>query len=197
MCRYTFFIVVDEEQEERYHRDVIRRVGWPSQEGQAREDSPTSEPTWYHYFVEAAAEQYQESLTRARRFLARKFPGSNEIEREERLRSFYPSEEEMQHRIGLRATAFRTMDVRDWLLYLKFGAEGFLPAVTGPISAPLNAEQLEALFQELRRRGAFEEDLHPFSHYQGLTDHQMWLLHREEGESYSPWEGGYWSLSLG
>ena len=199
MCRYTFFTVVDEEQEERYHRNIIRRVGWPSQEGQAREDSSTSESTWYDYFVEAAAEQYQESLTRARIFLARNFPGSNEAEREEQFRSFYTSytsEEEMQHRIALRATAFRTMDVRDWLLYLKFGAEGFLPSVTGPIRAPLNAEQLEALFHELRRRGAFEEDLHPFPHYAGLTDHQMWLLHREEGESYSPWEGGYWSLSL-
>ena len=197
MCRYIFFFLVDEEQEERYHRDIIRRVGRPPQEGQTQEDSSTSEPTWYGYFVEAAAEQYQESLTRATRFLARNFPGDNEAEREEQFRLLYTNDEEMQQRIALRATAFRTMDVRDWLLYLKFGAEGVLPPVTGPISAPLNAEQLEDLFQELRKRGAFEEDLHPFPHYEGLTDRQMWLLHREEGESYSSWEGGYWSLLLG
>ena len=197
MCRYIFFFVVDQEQEESYHRDIIRRVGQPPQERQAREENSTLEPTWYGYFVEAAAEQYQESLTRARIFLARNLPGSNEDEREAQFRLLYTSEEEIQQRIALRATAFRTMDVRDWLLYLKFGAEGFLPPVTDPISGPLNAEQSEALFRELRRRGAFEEDLHPFPHYEGLTHRQMWLLHREEGENYSSWEGGYWSLSLG
>ncbi len=179
MCRYVFFDVVTDEDEEQYHREVIRRVGRPPQEGHAPGDTPTSQPTWYGYFVEAAAEQYHESLIRARAYLARTSPGHEE------------------HHVIALATAYRTLAIRDMLLYLKFGRDGIFPSVVGPISGPLNAEQSEALFRELQRRGAFDPELHPFSQYEGLTDREMWLLHREEGESYSTWEGGYWSVLLG
>lgn len=192
MCRRVFFDVIDEEEEERYYRETLRRVGQPPQEEHAPSRWP---PSWYGYFVEAAAEQYQESLTQARAFLVRGCPGRDEVEREEYFRLSYSTPEEMESHIANQATAFRTLAVREMFLYFEFGREGVFPPVRGPIR-PLNAEQLEALFQELRRRGAFEPDLHPFQHYEGLTDHQMWLLHREEGESYTSRDGGYWSLSL-
>ena len=179
MCRHVFFEVVDEEEEAQSHREIFRRVGLPPHEGHALGDSPVWQHTWYGYFVEAAAEQYQESLTRARAFVA---------SRQARYEEFH---------VERQATAYRTLAVREMLLYLTFGRDGVFPPLVGPISGPLNAEQLEALFQELRRRGAFDIELHPFPHYHGLTDRQMWLLHREEGESYSTWEGGYWSLALG
>lgn len=83
------------------------------------------------------------------------------------------------------------------MLYIELGHDADLPPLVGPITGPLNAEQLEALFQELRRKGAFEQDLQPFEPYVGLTDRQMWLLHREEGECYTTEEGGFWSLALG
>lgn len=178
MCRHVFFDVVNEEEEERYHREIIRRVGRPPGDGA---DTASSHPTWYGWFVEAAAEQYDESLVHARAFLAsRSKRGVIEDFRVENL-----------------ATAYRTLPIRDMLLYLKFSHEGIFPPIVGPIGGPLSPEQLEALFQELRRREAFEMDLHPFPHYEGLTDRQMWLLHREERESYTTWEGGYWSLLLG
>lgn len=181
MCRRVFFDVIDEEEEEEYYREVIRRVGLPPQEGHAQGDTPT----WYGFFVEAAAEQYQESLTRARAFYAR-------------LVSANPSfaGEDLEYAIVNQATAFRTLAVREIMLYIEFGRDGSVPPLEGPIRAPLNAEQLEILFRELQRRGAFEPDLHPFPHYDNLTDHEMWLLHREEAESYSTQEGGYWSLAL-
>ena len=177
MCRHVFFDVIDEEEEEQYHREIVRRVGRAPEDGA---DTASSHPTWYGWFVEAAAEQYDESLTRARAFLTRRSRHS-EVE---------------EFRIVSLATAYRTLAIRDMLLYLKFSHEGIFPPVLGLIDGPLNPEQLEALFQELCRRGAFEMELHPFPYYEGLTDRHMWLLHREEGESYSTWEGGYWSLLL-
>lgn len=191
MCRRVFFDVINEEDEEEYRREVLRRVGQPPQEGHAQGDNPR----WYGYFLEAAAEQYQESLTRARAFLVRNTRGRDAVEREERFRLSYPTLEDMESHIANQATAFRTLAVREVMLYFELGRDGFLPPLVGHIR-PLNAEQLEALFRELQRRGAFEPDLHPFEHYEELTDDQMWLLHREEGESFSTEEGGYWSLSL-
>lgn len=192
MCRRIFFHVVDEEDEEEYYREVLRRVGRPPQAEHAQADIPT----WYGYFVEAAAEQYEESLIRARAFLVKTCPGRDETEREERFRSFYLTPEEMESHIANQATAFRTLAVREMMLYIEFGRDGWLPPLVGPIRGPLSAEQSEGLFRELEQRGAFEMDLHPFPHYEGLTDRQMWLLHREEGESFNTREGGYWSLSL-
>ena len=186
--------MVDEEDEEEFYREIVRRVGQPPQERQATGNIPR--PTWYGYFVEAAAEQYQESLTRSRAFLVRNSPGRDEAQREERFRSSYPTPEDMESHIANQATAFRTLAVREMLLYFEFGRDGVFPPLVGPIRGPLNAEQLDALFRELQRRGAFEPDLHPFEHYEGLTDQQMWFLHREEGESYCSFEGGYWSLLL-
>ena len=166
--------MIDEEEEEQHFREILRRVGRPPQERQA---SDYTSPMWYDYFVEAAAEQYEQSLRLAEAYLRRTYPGYQ------------------QHHIESQATAIRTMPIRDVLLYWKFASDGSLPPLVGLIR-PLNAEQLEALFQELRRRGAFDIELHPFPSYEGLTDRQMFLRHRQEGESYSTWEGGYWSLSL-
>lgn len=181
MCRRIFFDVIDEEDEEEYRREIIRTVGEPPQEGHARGDTST----WYGYFVEAAAEQYQESLTRTRAFLATNAPGRS-----------YSTPEAVEDHVEGQAMAFRTLAIRETLLYIEFGRDGVFPPMMVPIRGPLSAEQLETLFQELRRREAFDIELHPFEHYHGLTDREMWLLHREEGESYSTAEGGYWSLSL-
>ena len=178
MCRRVFFDVIDEEEEEQYQRSILRIVGLPPQEIRAAADAPGWLNAWYGCFVQAAVEQYEESLTRAEAYLTRTFPAYR------------------QHHIESQATALRTLPIREMLLYMKFARDGALPPVVGVISGPLSAEQLEKLFQELQRRGAFDIELHPFPSYEGLTDRQMWLRHREEGESYSTWEGGYWSLSL-
>ena len=184
MCRRVFFDVIDEGDKEEYHREILRRVGQPPQQGNAPGDTPRLYNTWYDYFVEAAAEQYQESLVRAREVLVKSLLG-------------HPDSILEESHIANQATAFRTLAVREMLLYLEIRRDdGGFPPLVGPIRGPLTAEQLEALFQELRRRGAFEPDLHPFEYYRGLTDRQMWELHREEGESYSTAEEGYWSLSL-
>ena len=174
MCRRVFFDVIDEEEEQQHYREILRRVGRPPQE---RHAADYTSHMWYDYFVEAAAEQYQQSLSLAEAYLRRTYPGYQ------------------QHHIESQATAMRTLPIREMLLYWKFASDGALPPLVGLIR-PLDAEQLEALFQELRRRGAFDIELHPFPSYDGLTDRQMFLRHREEGESYSTWEGGYWSLSL-
>ena len=183
-----FFDVSNEVDREEYVRDVIRRVGQPPEEGRAREENLR---TWFRYFVEAAAGQYQESLTRAETVIG--FLGKRGITED------LPPEER-QYRVANLAMAFRTLAVRDLLLYFEFARDGALPPLERSIVGPLNAEQLEALFQELRRRGAFEAEQHPspwWTCYHGLTDRQMWLRHREEGESYSTEAGGFWSLMLG
>ena len=200
MCRHVFFDAMDEAfdviegtEQERYEREIVRRVGQPPEEGQA----PSDMTSWYSYFVEAAAEQYEESLTQARTLLASRLPGRDEFERVENLRSFQAQPSgEIDWRIANQATTFRTLAIRDVFLYLEFGRDGNCPPLSEPIR-PLNGEQMEALFQELRRRGAFEPSLHPFPHYEGLTDREMWLLHREEGESYTTSEGGFWGVMLG
>ncbi len=197
MCRRVFFDVVEEddeedededeeeEEEEERYREILRRVGQPPQEGLARGHAPRLYNAWYDYFVQAAAEQYQESLIRARVFVVGDFAGRS-----------HSTVEELRSHTASQATAFRTLAVREMILYNVFRRDAGLPPLEGPIRAPLNEEQLEALFQELRQRGAFEIDLHPFENYHGLTDREMWLLHRDEGESYSTQEGGFWSLSL-
>lgn len=188
MCRRVFFEVIHEGSEEEYHREIIRRVGQPPLQGNAPGDAPRIYVynAWFDYFVEAAAEQYQKSLARAEAFVMERYSGD----------SLPPSERYM---IAHQATAFRTLAVRETLLYHELGRDGGFPPLVEPIRGPLTAEQLETLFQELRRRGAFEADLHPepFEHYRNLTDRQMWELHREEAESYSTEEGGYWSVMLG
>ena len=182
MCRRVFFDVIgviDEVgEEEQYHREILRRVQRPPQERHAQEDTPEWGHTWYSYFLEAAAEQYQESLTRARAFYARRY---------DNYEGFH---------IDYQAMAFRTLPIREFLLYVQFRRDWGLPPMAGPIREPLNAEQLEELFQELRRRGSFDLEVHGYPRYEGLTDRQIWQLRREEGECYSVWEGGYWSLGL-
>lgn len=178
MCRRVFFEVIDEEEEERQYRVIMRSVGLPPQERHGPEGSLTWQGVRYDYFVRAAAEQYQESLREARAFFER------------RSESYQP------HHVESHATAIRTLPAREMFLYAKFAREGALPPVAAPIRGPMAAAQLEALFQELRTRDAFHIELHPFASWHNLTDREMWLRHREEGESYSTWEGGFWSLSL-
>lgn len=72
MCRRIFFDVIDHGDEEEYRREVVRRVG----HGHLPQEGHAQIPTWYDCFVEAAAEQYQESLTRARELFERISSGS-------------------------------------------------------------------------------------------------------------------------
>lgn len=178
MCRRVFFRLIDEDSVEAYRREVVRRVGLPPQERHAQPR------TWYHYFVEAAAEQYHESLTQAREFFAR-----NSLE------TLVPDQEDLEHHITNRATAFRTLAVREMIMYIDFSHNGDIPPLVGPITGPLNANQMEALFQGLRRRGALQFGSH--EPIVGLSDRDVWLLHREAGECYTTEGGGLWSLGLG
>ena len=128
MCRCVFFDVVDEEEDERYHRHVIRRVG------QARADTPVSRPTWYGYFLEAAVEQYEESLTQAREYLTRNFPGHQEWH------------------IEGQAYAYRTLAIRDVLLYLKFR---LLPPLAGSYRRAIECRAVGSTLPRTSEEGCF------------------------------------------
>ena len=141
VCRHRFFEAVGEavgEEEEEswtevYFRDIVRRVGQPPRVGLAAENA-----TWYDYYVEAAAEQYQESLTRARAFRSTRNPGFDHL----------PSEQ-IEHSVACQATAFRTLPVRETLLYIEFGFDEVVPRLEGPIRGPLNAEQSGTYISEM------------------------------------------------
>ena len=152
--QHGFFVVVDKQRErptgrevdvihkeakERDFRDVVRSVE------QARPDIPNLlyTNTWYRCSMEGAAEQDEKSLILARALLM----GTRD--------------EGVEHVVESGAMALRTLAVREMILYMEFAHDRTVPPLPNVISAPLNDEQMERLFQELKRRGAFEDAM-PF-----------------------------------
>ena len=195
-----------------FFRDVLRLVGetgQPPEEGQEVSQREVAESNaqrqirdWWPEFFRTTTEQYQESIRRAREVITTpRIPPSGA---DMNYWSSYPylqicaSEpinlEEVDPRhldnvVQSLATAFRTLPFREALAYSILrdsGAEARLPVPPDYNLRPLSAEQEEALFLEIERRGAFAGS--DFArHFRGLTNRERWRVRREEGgESWNP-----------
>lgn len=146
----------------------------------------------YAHFFQRTAEQYEESLQRARAMATRIWSEMN-----------IPAEtddpelaESMERQIAALATSFRTLAFREMVLYMTMMSErprGLprLPGLSDPITE-LNNEQEEALFLELEREEAFEEDSHRPG-YAGLSNRERWHLHRERDGEVWMFQRGIWA----
>ena len=146
----------------------------------------------YAHFFQRTAEQYQESLQRARAISNRSWSELNiPAETDD------PQEAEaMERQIAALAISFRTLAFREMLLYITMMSErprGLprLPGLSDPLSE-LNGEQEEALFLELEREGAFEDDSHRPG-YAGLSNRERWQLHRERDGEVWMYQRGIWA----
>ena len=100
------------------------------------------------------------------------------------------------------ATAFRTLPFREALAYSILrdtGAAARLPVTLENDLRPRSAEQEEAMFLEMERRGAFAEN-DSARQYAGLSNRERWRVHREEyGQCWNPdtrrWRPD-WSVSM-
>ena len=146
----------------------------------------------YAHFFQRTAEQYQESVQRARAISTRTWSELG-----------MPAEtddpelaESLERHIAAVATSFRTLAFREMALYIWMMSErprGLprLPRLSDPITE-LNREQEEALFRELEREGAFEGDSRRPG-YAGLSNRERWQLHRESAGEVWTFHGGYWA----
>lgn len=146
----------------------------------------------YAQFFQRTAEQYQESLQRARDCCARiwsemNLPAATDDPRDA---------EAMERQIAAVAISFRTLAFRELVLYITFMSErprGLprLPGLSDPI-AELSGEQEEALFRELEREEAFEGDSRRPG-YAGLSNRERFQLHRERNGEVWSMQGRYWA----
>ena len=195
-----------------FYLEVLRTVGeagQPPREGQEMERREAGEEdeqdrirSWWPEFFQTATEVYEESIRRARAVVTTPrvppsranmshwspYPYLQVSVSEPRS----PEETDPQHLYNVvqaLATAFRTLPFREALVHSILrdqGAEARLPTPIEGDLRPLSAEQEEALFREMERRGAFlERD--SARQYEGLTNRERWQLHREEdGEAWNP-----------
>lgn len=192
--------------------DVLRMVGQAGRPPQEGEEVPHMEAgevnerdrirSWWPEFFETTTAQYEESIRSARAVVTtpRVAPaGANmdywspypylQLSVSEPIN---PEEIDTQHLdkvVQALATAFRTLSFRESLVYSilrDLGAGARLPSRIEDDLRPLRAEQEEALFREMERRGAFPE--RDFARqYTGLTNRERWRVHREEdGETWNP-----------
>ena len=201
-----------------FFRDVLRLVGeaeQPPEEGQefpqreVRESNAQRQiRAWWPEFFRTTTEQYQESIRRAREVITT--PRLPPPEADMSFWSPYPylqlcasepiNPEEvhsghLDNVVQSLATAFRTLPFREALAYSILrdsGAEARLPVPPDYDLRPLSAEQEEAMFLEIERRGGFAES--DFARqYTGLTNRERWRVCREEGgESWNP-DMRHWS----
>ena len=197
-----------------FFRDVLRLVGetgQPPEEGQEisisqreRGESNTQRQIrdWWPEFFSTTTEQYQESIRRAREVITTPRippPGvdmnywspypylqtcaSEPINLEE------VDPRRLENVVQSLATAFRTLPFRQALAYSILrdsGAGARLPVPPNYNLRPLSAEQEEAMFLEIERRGGFAES-NLARQYTGLTNREKWRVRREEdGESWNP-----------
>lgn len=140
----------------------------------------------YAHFFQTTAEQYQESLQRARTITNNAWLSEFHTPIDTNDRELV---EMVERDIASLASSFRTLAFRELILYIRLMSEGaMLPNLSNPIRE-LNHAQEEALFLELQRREAFEDD-HDRPGYIGLSNRQRWQVHREtDGEvwRFSAW----------
>lgn len=195
---------------------MVGQAGQPPREGQevpqlgAREEEVRQRQRdwWGPHFFETTTEQYEESIRRARATIVTpQIPSPDvnmafwsplpylQISASETL---HPDEVDPQYLdtiVQAVATAYRTLPFREAVVYSILrndGAHERLPPSSGNGYQVLTAEQEEALFRELERRGAFiGNDF--IRVYTRLTHRQRWQVYREEdGYSWNP-VTGFWS----
>lgn len=194
---------------------LIREAAQPPEEGQETPQSEGMESNaerqirgWWPEFFRITPEQYHDSIRRARAVVITPRVPPPEVDVNcwspypyLQLRTSEPlSLEEVDPRyldevVQALATVFRTLSFREALAYSKLrdsGAEARLPVPPEYDLRPLNAEQEEAMFLEMERRGAFAATVLA-RQSTGLTNREIWRVHREEnGESWNP-DTGLWS----
>lgn len=185
---------------------MVGQAGQPPQAGQeitqlgAREEEERQRLRnhWGPHFFETTAEQYEESIRRARATITTpQVPPPDadmtiwsplpylQISATETLR---PDEMDPQYLDSIvqdLATAYRTLSFREALVYEILrctGARGRLPPSSEVGLQVLTSEQEEALFRELERRGAFI-DFGVTRGYTGLTHRERWQVYRQEDGS--------------
>lgn len=192
--------------------DVLRLVGeagQPPEEEQEhlrREEEESNAHrqirAWWPEFFRTTTEQYLDSIRRSREIVTTPRtppPGAdmNSWSPYPHL-EYYASEpihpEEvdpryLEHAVRVLATAFRTLSFREALAYSILrdtGAEARLPVPPEDDLRPGSAEQEEAMFLEMERRGAFAE--YDSGHqYSGLSNRERWRVYREEyGQCWNP-----------
>lgn len=195
-----------------FFRDVLRLVGETGQPPVEEREVPQREvgestaqrqirARWPEFF-RTTTEQYQESIRRAMEVIITpripppgadmnywspypylQFCASEPINLEE------VNPRHLENVVHSLATAFRTLPFREALAYSILrdsGAEAQLPVPTDYNLRPLSAEQEEAMFLEIERRGGFAET--DFARqYTGLTNRERWRVRREEdSEGWNP-----------
>lgn len=164
----------------------IGRIGRPVQGDQEgyieRESSERNSQGIYAHFFERTAEEYQESLQRARAITNNAWQSESQTPVDTNDHELV---EMMERDIASLANSFRTLAFRELILYIRLMSEGsLLPNLPHPIRE-LNRGQEEALFLELERRGVFQAD-EDRPGYARLSNRQRWQLHREtDGEVWS------------
>lgn len=156
------------------------------------------------YFLYRSTEEYSESLRRARRVETTPVPpppgfapfSEAEWERQQRRNGATSAEiaeermyraDALESRITSLARSFRLLPFRECLLYIRLRNDGAQIPPPGNPRRKLNAEQEEALFLEIERRGAFDVVHHAYYAYRRASNRQRWRLHRERhGQVWDP-----------
>lgn len=95
---------------------------------------------------------------------------------------------EVDSELSANGIVHRSRPFRDWLLYSQLEHQGatlppWRPSSTDP-GPRLDSSHEEALFQELRRRGAFR--VLPISVELSDSEREVWTFLRDDGYSYDP-----------
>ncbi len=191
-------------------RSLARRVeqaGRPSEERGARSSSVAGDQrrnAGLDYFLHRSTEEYSESLRRARRIELTPVPtppgfapfSEAEWERQQRRNgaTFDEIADERMYRADAResritslARSFRLLPFRECLLYIRLRSDGAQIPRPGNPPRKLNAEQEEALFWEIERRGAFDVVHRPYHGYRRASNRERWRLHRDRhGQVWDP-----------
>ena len=165
----------------------IGQIGRPGDDPAEDEELGDLDDIYGHFF-QRTAQQYQESLQRARAILTPIWQLSLPSPADASSTRHHTEARETD--IADLASSFRTLRFRETILYvslINLGARG-LPLLSDPIM-DLTWEQEEMLFLELERRGAFTSD-EDDPNYVGLSNREKWQLHRER-------DGEVWDLEVG
>ena len=175
--------------------------------GQQRRNGGDRQGHSYEHFLHRSTEEYSGSLRRARTIESAPPPAppgfvpfsEAEWERQQLANGATSAEvaderlyraDSLESRIESLARSFRLLSFRETLLYICLQNDGAqIPRIETPLVG-LNAEQEEALFLEMERRGAFDRIYHVYFGYPEGSNRERWELHRERhGQVWNPVEG--------
>ncbi len=166
--------------------EMTRRIGQIGSPGDdpAEDERSGDLDDFYGHFFQRTAQQYQESLQRARAILTPIWQLSLQSPADASSTQHHTEARETD--IADLANSFRTLPFREAILYVRlgnYGARGLPPLPETVLD--LTREQEEALFLELESRGAFTSD-DDRPDYVGLSNRDKWQLHRErDGEVWN------------